>query len=275
MDVFLFKFSFTYAKTGISKFVSEIYDRTSCSLWDFGYLCFERSRIFCFNKFVLFFPHSGSVLDPTTCSRLSLGEKRKLVHEIAQCSKDAQEVLRSFTRKELLEIICSEMGKERKYTGYSKFQMIEHLLKLVSQSSNTESMSAFCPAKIQVQNKRQRNIEAPLQSLNYLDAVTNKEEHAKFRVCENVVCKANLSFEDTFCKRCSCCICHCYDDNKDPSLWLTCGSDSGGENNSCGMSCHLECALKQKRRILKKDRCSTMESCFKCVYCGRVYDIMR
>ncbi|PON89844.1 Fibronectin type III [Trema orientale] len=217
---------------------------------------------------------SGSVLDPATCSRLSLGEKRKLVHEIAQCSKDAPEVLRSFTRKELLEIICSEMGKQRKYTGYSKFQMIEHLLKLVSQSSNTDSLPAFFPTEIQVQNKRQRNIEAPIQPVNDVDPMTNKEEHAKFRLCQNVVCKANLSIENSFCKRCSCCICHRYDDNKDPSLWLTCVSDSAGEHDSCGMSCHLDCALKQKRGILKAG-CNTLDRCFNCVYCGKAYDIMR
>lgn len=239
------------------------------------YLCYERSQIFCFDKFFLVFTYSGSVLDPATCSRLSLGEKRKLVHEIAQCSKDAPEVLRSFTRKELLEIICSEMGKERKYTGYSKFQMIEHLLKLVSQSSNTNSLSAVFPAKTQVQNKRQRNTEAPVQSLNDLEPMANREQHDKFRLCQNVVCKANLSLQDTFCKRCSCCICHRYDDNKDPSLWVTCGSDSAGGDDSCGMSCHLECALKQKKRILKKDHCNSLESCFSCVYCGKAYDIMR
>ncbi|PQQ07418.1 VIN3-like protein 2 [Prunus yedoensis var. nudiflora] len=63
---------------------------------------------------------SGFVLDPEKCSRLSLGEKRELVHEIAQWSKDAPGILSSFTRRELLEIICAEMGKERKYRGYTK-----------------------------------------------------------------------------------------------------------------------------------------------------------
>ncbi|KAK7825737.1 vin3-like protein 2 [Quercus suber] len=102
---------------------------------------------------------SGCILDPEKCSRLSLGEKRELVHEIAQWPKDAPEMLQSFTRPELLEIICAEMGKERKYTGYTKSQMIGHLLKLVSQDSkrsDTDNSLASSPAHIG--HKRKRNI---------------------------------------------------------------------------------------------------------------------
>ncbi|KAG7971989.1 hypothetical protein I3843_07G162300 [Carya illinoinensis] len=138
---------------------------------------------------------SGCALDPVKCSLLSLGEKRELVHEIARWSKDAPEFLRSFTRSELLEIICAEMGKER---------------------------------------------------------------------------KATLTSEDAFCKRCSCCICHCYDDNKDPSLWLTC------DNDLCGLSCHLECALKHERAgILKHGCCEKLDGSFYCISCGKINGIMR
>ena len=222
----------------------------------------------------------GPLLDPETCNKLSLEEKRKLVREIAQNSKDAPEVLRAFTRRELLKVICCEMGKERKYTGYSKFQMIEHLLKLISQGSNKRSnpdcSATVSPAIVQSQHKKQRNVEAPPQLVNDLNPVSNQEEPAKFRLCDNVACRANLSLEDAFCKRCSCCICHRYDDNKDPSLWLTCGSDTVDENDSCGMSCHLECALKHERSgISKKDCSAKLDGCFYCVYCGKVNDITR
>ncbi|TVU17873.1 hypothetical protein EJB05_33933, partial [Eragrostis curvula] len=33
-------------------------------------------------------------------------------------------------------------------------------------------------------------------------------------VCKNLACKAVIPSEDSFCKRCSCCICHKFDDNK-------------------------------------------------------------
>ncbi|KAL5559962.1 hypothetical protein UlMin_036173 [Ulmus minor] len=216
------------------------------------------------------------------CSKLSLEERIKLVHEIVQSSKDAPEILCSFTRKELLTIICSEMGKERKYTGYTKNQMIEHLLKLVSQKSKRstpDSIVADSPVQVPIQNKRQRSLEASqvFDDLEHISLSTNKEEPAdNFQLCNNVACRASLSLEDTFCKRCSCCICHLYDDNKDPSLWLTCESDNGDENDSCGMSCHLECALKSERAgILEHDNCTKLDGSFYCVNCGKTNGIMR
>ncbi|WVY91600.1 hypothetical protein V8G54_037114, partial [Vigna mungo] len=80
------------------------------------------------------------LLDPAKWGVLSLPEKQRLVHEIAQQSKDASTMLQTFTRRELLEIICAELGKERKYTGYTKSQMIEHLLKIISKNSNLHDM---------------------------------------------------------------------------------------------------------------------------------------
>ncbi|GAV66844.1 hypothetical protein CFOL_v3_10354 [Cephalotus follicularis] len=223
---------------------------------------------------------SGFVLDPSKCSRLSLGEKRELVHEIAHWSKDAPEILSSFTRRELLEIICAEMGKERKYTGYSKLQMIEHLLKLVSQKSkksNTENFLAFSASKTLSGLKRTRQKEPQLQlftDLNHIRQENNKEEPVKIQLCQNVACRATLNPDDVFCKRCSCCICHLYDDNKDPSLWLTCGFDD--ENNSCGMSCHLRCALKDERAgIVKSSCCTKLDGSYYCVSCGKSNGLMR
>lgn len=223
---------------------------------------------------------SGCTLDPAKCSHLSLGEKRELVHEIAQWAKDAPVLLRSFTRPELLEIICAEMGKERKYTGYTKSQMIEHLLKLVSQNSkrsNTDNCLAFSPAHSG--HKRKRNIGPPSQlltDLNHAPLESNEEEHAKILLCQNVACRATLSPEDAFCKRCSCCICHRYDDNKDPSVWLTCGSDNLDENDLCGLSCHLECALKHERAGIMKNGCRTkLDGSFYCVSCEKINGLMK
>ncbi|KAE8057084.1 hypothetical protein FH972_013803 [Carpinus fangiana] len=206
-----------------------------------------------------------------------MGEKRELVREIARWSKDASEMLRSFTRPELLEIICAEMGKERKYTGYTKAQMIEHLLKLVSQNSKRSTSFAFSQAHIGY--KRKRNIEASSQlltDLNHAPLQNNEEDRGKTLLCQNVACRATLSPEDAFCKRCSCCICHCYDDNKDPSLWLTCGSDTLDDNDPCGFSCHLECSLKHERAgILKNGFHTKLDGSFCCVSCGKINGLMR
>lgn len=210
-----------------------------------------------------------------------MGEKRELVHEIAQWSKDAPGILSSFTRRELLEIICAEMGKERKYRGYTKPKMIAQLLKVVSEKSKstTKSSPAFSLAKNQTGKKRKRDVEAsfqPLTSPGHVSPVTSQEGHPKFQVCQNVACRAALGSEESFCKRCSCCICHLFDDNKDPSLWLTCGSDTADENGPCGISCHLECALKhEKAGIMKNGCCPELDGSFYCIACGKVNDLMR
>ncbi|KAF8364934.1 hypothetical protein HHK36_033082 [Tetracentron sinense] len=64
-----------------------------------------------------------SVLDPSKCSKLSMEEKRT-VYEISKLSHGAPEMLKSWSRRDLLQILCAEMGKERKYTGLTKFKMI-------------------------------------------------------------------------------------------------------------------------------------------------------
>lgn len=223
---------------------------------------------------------AGNGIESGKCSsKMSMEKKKEIIHEIAQKSKAATEILRSFTRRELLEIICAEMGKERKYTGYSKSQMIEHLLKLVSQKSERSSTTlAFLLDKTQTSHKRPRNTDRSsvvLLNSNNNASLETDEEFAGVKLCQNVACKAPLNPEFAFCKRCSCCICHCYDDNKDPSLWLTCGSDPSNENDSCGMSCHLECALKHERSgIVKNSLCEKLDGSFYCVSCGKINGLM-
>ncbi|KAI3956258.1 hypothetical protein MKW92_021525 [Papaver armeniacum] len=188
----------------------------------------------------------GYVLDPEKCSRLSLEQKRELVHQIARWSTNAApEFLSSWTRAEILEIICAEMGKERKYSGLTKPQMIDHLLKPMTH----DTLTGF---------KRQRQKE----HLDQFDSdpghvlLSNTgQDHIETRLCENVACQATLMLKDQFCKRCSCCICHNYDDNKDPSLWLTCWSNHHNQDDSCGMSCHLECALTHGKAGIMNTGC--------------------
>ncbi|KAM0031301.1 putative chromatin regulator PHD family [Helianthus debilis subsp. tardiflorus] len=211
----------------------------------------------------------GFVLDPSKCSKLSMEEKRELVYEVSACSHGSPELLQSWSRQEILQILCAEMGKERKYTGLTKLKIIEQLLKIVSKKrsqddiiTNVESSGSDHQSSV----KRHRKSDHPnrlnvASDQNYIDLVDGDVEF-----CKNSACKAKLVQDGAFCKRCSCCICHQYDDNKDPSLWLTC---------SCGISCHLECAIKHEKSGIPKDgKNRGLDGSFYCVSCGEVNDIL-
>ncbi|PKA62786.1 VIN3-like protein 2 [Apostasia shenzhenica] len=214
---------------------------------------------------------SGFVIDPAKCSDLSLEEKRELVHEISHWADNAPEILQSWTRRELLQLICAEMGKERKYTGVTKPKMIEHLLRLVSQKNGRKG-SDLSSSHNGIKKKRKK--EQPLAMSNDLHSdLSNKvkEDNAGSRICQNLACRATLNPLDGYCKRCSCCICYQYDDNKDPSLWLVCNSDPPYCVDSCGTSCHLKCALKhEKSGISKNGGSPKMDGNFYCVCCGKI-----
>ena len=93
-------------------------------------------------------------------------------------------------------------------------------------------------------------------------------------ICKNSACKALLSLEDAFCKRCSCCICHLFDDNKDPTLWLVCGSESS-DLDSCGSSCHVECAIqKQKAGVTSLAESLQIDGSYCCASCGKVSGLL-
>ncbi|KAJ7969640.1 VIN3-like protein 1 [Quillaja saponaria] len=93
-------------------------------------------------------------------------------------------------------------------------------------------------------------------------------------ICKNSACRAVVSIDDTFCKRCSCCICHLFDDNKDPSLWLVCASESAQED-SCGLSCHIECALqREKVGVIDHGQLMQLDGSYCCASCGKVTGIL-
>ncbi|KAI4388692.1 hypothetical protein MLD38_000997 [Melastoma candidum] len=215
---------------------------------------------------------SGSVPDPAICGRLSVEEKRELVRQIAQRQpKDAPEILSGFRRQDLLEVICAEMGKERKYTGLTKSQMIEHLMKLVC--GNERNGDSDCSPDGRF--KRQRKTESPAQLISRSGdtSLTNRDVVPQLQSCQNVACRADISLGNRFCRRCACSICYRYDENKDPSLWLTCGSDTGpmGGDGFCGLSCHLKCALKDVRAGFLRNK---LDGSFCCVSCRRNNSIM-
>ncbi|KAH9297555.1 hypothetical protein KI387_029237 [Taxus chinensis] len=205
-------------------------------------------------------------------------EKHDLVYEIAKWPEGASEILQSWTRREILQILCAEMGKERKYTGLSKCKIIEQLLRLVSSKEAIQhEAKAVTPLQSSVANgktfRRQRKREHPLRLTAATHTSSSPEEKSidNSLVCKNLACRAILSPEDVFCKRCSCCICHQFDDNKDPSLWLVCTSEPPYEGDSCGMSCHVECALKHDRSTFSKDRLfMQLDGSYCCMSCGKV-----
>ncbi|KAJ7955789.1 VIN3-like protein 2 [Quillaja saponaria] len=227
----------------------------------------------------------GVALDPSKCSKLSMEKKRELVYEISKLSHGAYEMLQSWSRQEILQILCAEMGKERKYTGLTKLKIIEHLLKIVSEKKSGvhEATLDFEPqssALDQKSTKRQRKTENPSRlpvqannlSVNNSDCDLGSNSSI---YCKNSACKATISREDAFCKRCSCCICHQYDDNKDPSLWLICSSEPPFLGASCGLSCHLECAIKHESSgIIKEGRRPKLDGSFYCVSCGKMNDLL-
>ncbi|KAL2928905.1 VIN3-like protein 2 [Bienertia sinuspersici] len=225
----------------------------------------------------------GGVYDPLKCGKLSMEERREIVYELAKWSHGAAEVLQPWSRQEILQVLCSEMGKERKYTGLTKLKIIEHLLKVVSEKNpvnhyngvneqpSSPSISLKCPKK----PRKPDNPSRLLVSVPNISTFNSEIELDTAAYCKNSACKAKMSKEDAFCKRCTCCICHKYDDNKDPSLWLTCSSEAPFVGDSCNMSCHLECAMKHDRSgIARNGLVSQLDGSFYCISCGKMNDLM-
>ncbi|XP_054780845.1 VIN3-like protein 2 [Prosopis cineraria] len=226
----------------------------------------------------------GFTLDPAKCSKLSMEEKRELVYEISKWPNDALEMLQSWSRQEILQILCAEMGKERKYTGLTKVKIIENLLKIVSEkksggqeiATDLEPHSSTShgqkPAKRQRKNENPSRLPLPVNDVSVNNGVGDV---SSISYCKNTACKATVSESDAFCKRCSCCICHKYDDNKDPSLWLICVSEPPFLGVSCGLSCHLECALRHDNSGITKDgKRPKLDGSFYCISCGKENDLL-
>ena len=170
------------------------------------------------------------------------------------------------------------LDKERKLSGSSKCKTTEELskattikggknLELKKHSSNHSTSNSN-----QAPRKQPRKGDNPVR-------VSSAEVYMDSRfystwTCKNSACKAVLSADDTFCKRCSCCICHLFDDNKDPSLWLVCTSESGG-GDWCGLSCHIECALQRgKAGVVDHGQFMQLDGSYCCASCGKVSGII-
>ncbi|XP_057807342.1 VIN3-like protein 1 isoform X2 [Salvia miltiorrhiza] len=153
--------------------------------------------------------------------------------------------------------------------------MAEPLMKACRKASKTyEFKRASSSPKDQIQqSKRQRKGENPVRIPPSPDHCADFKSSNSW-TCKNSACRATLSIDDTFCRRCSCCICHLFDDNKDPSLWLECVSDLG-LGDSCGLSCHIECALQRgKVGVVDLGPLMQLDGSYCCASCGKVSGIL-
>ncbi|KAK1365413.1 Protein VERNALIZATION INSENSITIVE 3 [Heracleum sosnowskyi] len=202
----------------------------------------------------------------------STPEKNGQSDDASRSPELLQEFLILGSRKDLSRA-C--LDKEKKHSASSKCKMLpDHIPKSSKKTlKNQEQRNASINPKNQLSKKHSRKPENPSR----IPAIS--ERSSDFRssnslVCQNSACRATLNTADTFCKRCSCCICHLFDDNKDPSLWLECASVSG-EEESCGLSCHLECAFQRgKLGVVNLGQLLQLDGSYCCASCGKVSGIL-
>ncbi|XVE70367.1 hypothetical protein DITRI_Ditri10aG0067000 [Diplodiscus trichospermus] len=182
-----------------------------------------------------------------------------------------QEFLKSGPRKELLR---NCFDKDKKNSASSKSKMTEALKSGNKTIKKSESRKAPSTSNSQPSSRKQiRKGENPMRLLSASEQPVN-HVFSNSWICKNSACRAILSINDTFCKRCSCCICHLFDDNKDPSLWLVCTSEST-EGDYCGLSCHIECALQcEKVGVVDLGQLMQLDGSYCCASCGKVSGIL-
>ncbi|KAL3624500.1 Villin-1 [Castilleja foliolosa] len=118
-------------------------------------------------------------------------------------------------------------------------------------------------------SKENPTVRVPLIPQTRLDSTPSSSW-----ICRNSACRATFSADDTFCKRCSCCIFHLFDDNKDLSLWLECISESGLVD-ACGLSCHIEFrAQRGKVGVIDLGLLMQLDGSYCCASCGKVSGIL-
>ncbi|KAM5547683.1 hypothetical protein ABKV19_001917 [Rosa sericea] len=181
-----------------------------------------------------------------------------------------QQFLKSGTRKELLRT-C--VDKDKKNLTSSKNKMAELLKTTNKTNKKQESKKASSSPNNHPPKKQSRKGENPIR-LSPASEQSPDFGYSNSWICKNSACRAVLSIDNTFCKRCSCCICHLFDDNKDPSLWLVCTSESG-EGDSCGLSCHIDCALRREKvGVVDLGQLMQLDGSYCCASCGKVSGIL-
>lgn len=142
-------------------------------------------------------------MDPGKHNGMSLKDRRELVYEVSQWPQGASEILQCWTRRDLLELICAELGKERKYTNVPKSKMIAYLLKLVLRK-NGQPKDDNANASILGQNnkddtEKKENEEQPhhfSRSAKSDSSMCREAQAGSTAVCRNVACQATLNSGD-------------------------------------------------------------------------------
>ncbi|KAK6941550.1 Fibronectin type III [Dillenia turbinata] len=191
----------------------------------------------------------------------STPEKNGHPDEASRSPELLQEFIKSGLKEELLRN-CFEKEKKQSAKGNGKAV------------KNHESRKGFTNPKNQPSSRKpQRKGENPSRLLMPTEHSTEFGCSNSW-ICKNPACRANLSKEDTFCKRCSCCICHQFDENKDPSLWLVCSSESD-DGDFCGLSCHIECALQRRKvGVVDLGQLMHLDGSYCCASCGKVSGLL-
>ncbi|XP_078439283.1 VIN3-like protein 2 isoform X2 [Wolffia australiana] len=205
-------------------------------------------------------PPAGLGVNPLKLGEMSVEERRSLVREIhQQAAAAAPELLQSWSRRDLLELLCLEMGNQKKFTGLTKFNIIDSLLTAIAGvKKNKDKKKKKKKKKKKMEGKKSPMVmnssvksveEEPTPSNRRrknpnpgrlpLEKILAWELADKGKFCRNPGCRAAMRGEESFCRRCSCHLCGKFDENKDPSLWLASKFDHlRGET-----SYHLECVL--------------------------------
>jgi hypothetical protein len=174
----------------------------------------------------------------------------------------------------------ASVNTEKEESGISKCKLVEGIprtvtvkrcknvdLKKVSSNINNSTVTGS-----QALKRQPRMGDNSVQSSE--NGISQDKKPLDTWICKNSACKAVLTSDKTFCKRCSCFICHQFDDNKDPSLWLVCSSESG-DKDCCESSCHIECALHhQKAGCIDLGQSMQLDGNYCCAACGKIIGIL-
>ncbi|XP_028804953.1 VIN3-like protein 1 [Neltuma alba] len=206
-----------------------------------------------------------SGLQSLSSSVQSTPEKNGHSDDASRSPELLQEFLKSGPKKELLRT-CFD--KDKKNIS-AKGRVIENKSSKATKKQDSKKVSS----SNQSSKKQHRKGENPTRLLPTPDQ-SSDFGHTNSWICKNSACRAVLSIDDTFCRRCSCCICHLFDDNKDPSLWLVCTSESA-QGDSCGLSCHIECAIQhEKVGVVDHGQLMQLDGGYCCATCGKVTGIL-
>nr|GLL49051.1 VIN3-like protein 1 isoform X1 [Ipomoea trifida] len=217
---------------------------------------------------------SVSGIQSLSSSVQSTPEKNGNSDDSSRSPDSLQKSLNSGIVKDLSQLT---FNKEKKKLASSTCKMIvEHPAKPSKKTLKSQELKrpSSSPRDHHPSRKQQRKGENPVRIPPAAGHCADVKCSNSW-ICKNSACRATISMDDTFCKRCSCCICHLFDDNKDPSLWLECTSESG-QGESCGLTCHIECALQRgKVGVVELGQLMQLDGSYCCASCGKVSGILR